>query len=76
MIEDIEEYQTVPGVAILILRILVMLCFLLSLKDTMLHEYNAERLNFFLHFGAAFLVWFIYLPIVAVVALQISVKTN
>jgi hypothetical protein len=31
-----------------------------------------ERLQFFLHFGAASLVWFIYLPLVAIVALQIS----
>ena len=72
VIEDIEEYQTVPGVIILILRIIVMICFLFSLKDTMSHEYNQERLHFFLHFGAASLVWFIYLPLMAVVALQIS----
>ena len=56
VIEDIEEYQTIPGVIILILRIIVMLCFILSLRDTMSHEYNPDRLHFFLHFGAASLV--------------------
>lgn len=72
MVEDIEEYQTVPGVIILILRIVAMITFLVSLRETMLHEHNVERLNFFLHFGAATLVWFIYLPLMAIVALQIS----
>ena len=56
VIEDIEEYQTIPGVIILVLRIIVMTCFLLSLRDTMSHEFNPDRLHFFLHFGAASLV--------------------
>ncbi len=72
MIEDIEEYQTVPGIIILFLRVIVMFCFLASLRDTMLHEHSGERLSFFLHFGAASLVWFIYLPLMAIVALQIN----
>lgn len=38
----------------------------------MLHEFDPDRLTFFLHFGAASLVWFIYLPIVAAIALNIS----
>ena len=63
MIEDIEEYQTIPGVIILVLRVIVMLVFLAALRDTMAHEYTPERIDFFLHFGAASLVWFIYLPV-------------
>lgn len=72
MVDDQEEYQTVPGITILVLRVVVMLVFLVALRDTMSHEYTPERLSFFLHFGAASLVWFIYLPVVAVVALRIS----
>ena len=72
MIEDIEEYQTFPGLLTLLLRVLVMLLFLISLRDTMRGEHAVERLNFFLHFGAASLVWFCYLPLAAAVALQIS----
>ena len=72
MIEDVDEYQTLPGGIILVLRVIVMLCFIASLKETMLHEFNPERLDFLLHFGAASLVWFIYLPVIAMVALQIS----
>jgi len=49
-----------------------MICFVVALRDTMAHEFNSEKLNFFLHFGAASLVWFNYLPLLSVVALQIS----
>jgi hypothetical protein len=49
-----------------------MLWFVYELKDTMNHEHQPHKLNFFLHFGAAALVWFIYLPIVALIALQVS----
>ena len=64
MIEDIEEYQTIPGIIILVLRVVVMIVFLVALRDTMAHEYTPERVEFFLHFGAASLVWFIYLPVI------------
>jgi hypothetical protein len=40
VIEDIEEYQTVPGAIILVLRVVVMLCFLVALRDTMMHEFS------------------------------------
>ena len=72
VIDDVEKYQTIPGGITLCLRILVMICFVFALRETMLHEYNQEKLNFFLHFGAASLVWFNYVPLMAVIALQIS----
>ncbi|CAG7725104.1 unnamed protein product [Allacma fusca] len=72
VIEDIDEYQTWPGWLILILRTIIMMWFVYELKDTMNHEHQPHKLNFFLHFGAAALVWFIYLPIVALIALQVS----
>jgi len=72
VIEDIDEYQTWPGWLILILRTVIMMWFVYELKDTMDHEHQPHKLNFFLHFGAQALVWFIYLPIVALIALQVS----
>ena len=72
MIEDIDEYQTWPGWLTLILRVVIMVWFLLELRHTMTYEHNTQKLNFFLHFGAASLVWFIYLPVVALIALQVS----
>ena len=70
VIEDVEEYQTIPGIIILVLRVIVMLVFLAALRDTMAHEYTPERIDFFLHFGAASLVWFIYLPVFTMFVLQ------
>ena len=61
------------GWLMLILRTVVMAWFLYCLRDTMSFEHQKSKLDFFLHFGAASLVWFIYLPIVALVALQVSV---
>lgn len=49
-----------------------MVWFVFELRNTMLYEHNTQKLNFFLHFGASSLVWFIYLPIVAIIALHIS----
>ncbi len=44
VIEDVEEYQTIPGVIILVLRVVVMLCFLVALRETMMHEFTQVNL--------------------------------
>lgn len=49
-----------------------MLWFLYELRNTMKYEHSTKKLDFLLHFGASSLVWFIYLPVVAIVALQVS----
>lgn len=73
VIDDIDAYQTWPGWLMLILRIGIMAWFLFCLRATMAFEHQKSKLDFFLHFGAASLVWFIYLPIVALIALQVPV---
>jgi len=72
IIEDIDEYQTWPGWFILLFRSAIMIWFLYELRNTMTYEHNTQKLNFLLHFGASSLVWFIYLPIIALIALQVS----
>ncbi|XP_043257204.1 transmembrane protein 145 [Colletes gigas] len=72
IIEDIDEYQTWPGWFILLFRSTIMIWFLCELRNTMTYEHNTQKLNFLLHFGASSLVWFIYLPIIALIALQVS----
>ncbi len=73
MIDDVEEYETTPGVIILVLRVIVMVTFVASLRDTIRLEGDRDdRVGFFLHFGAASLVWFMYLPIAAFAAHRIS----
>lgn len=49
-----------------------MMWFLWELRNTMKYEHSTRKLDFLLHFGASSLVWFIYLPIVAIVASQVS----
>lgn len=53
-------------------RSMIMLWFLYELRNTMKYEHSTRKLDFLLHFGASSLVWFIYLPIVAIVASQVS----
>lgn len=72
IIEDIDEYQTWPGWLIIVFRTLIMVWFLYELRTTMFYEHNIQKLNFLLHFGASSLVWFIYLPILALIALHVS----
>ncbi|XP_037813876.1 integral membrane protein GPR180 [Lucilia sericata] len=72
IISDVDEYQTWPGWIVLILRTTFMLWFLYELRNTMKYEHSTKKLDFLLHLGASSLVWFIYLPIVAIVALQVS----
>ncbi|XP_030375531.1 uncharacterized protein LOC115624824 [Scaptodrosophila lebanonensis] len=72
IVSDIDEYQTWPGWIVLILRTSFMMWFLYELRNTMKYEHSSKKLDFLLHLGASSLVWFIYLPIVAIVALQVS----
>lgn len=72
IISEVDEYQTWPGWIVLICRTSFMMWFLWELRNTMKYEHSTKKLDFLLHFGASSLVWFIYLPIVAIVALQVS----
>lgn len=73
VVSDIDEFQTWPGFLVLISRSGIMLWFLYELRTTMKYEHSTKKLNFLLHFGASSLVWFIYLPIIALVSIKVSV---
>ncbi len=73
VISDIDEFQTWPGFLVLISRSSIMLWFLYELRTTMKYEHSTKKLDFLLHFGASSLVWFIYLPIIAIVSIKVSV---
>lgn len=73
VISDIDEFQTWPGFLVLISRSCIMLWFLIELRTTMKYEHSTKKLDFLLHFGASSLVWFIYLPIIALVSIKVSV---
>jgi len=71
-ISDIDEWQTWPGRLILIFRLAIMIWFLVELRTTFHVESSVKNTQFYLHFGAGFLVWFVYLPIVAFVCAWLS----
>lgn len=71
-IEEVDEYHTVPGWISLGFRIILMIWFLHELRHTMVLEHDSRKLRFYLHFGAGMLVWFVHLPLVAMVAMQID----
>lgn len=73
VVSDIDEFQTWPGFLVLISRSCIMLWFLFELRTTMKYEHSNKKLNFLLHFGASSLVWFIYLPIIALISMKVSV---
>ncbi|KAM7288984.1 integral membrane protein GPR180 [Ixodes scapularis] len=72
VIEEIDEYQTYPGWISLCFRLVVTAWFLTELRSTMIDENDHRKLRFYLHFGAGLLCWFVYLPVVALIALQVS----
>lgn len=72
LISDIDEWQTWPGCLILSFRILIMLWFLWELRETFKFEHGEKKTKFYLHFGAGFLVWFVYLPLVTIVCKELS----
>lgn len=71
-VEEVDEYHTLPGWISLGFRIILMIWFLHELRHTMMLEQDPRKLRFYLHFGAGILVWFVHLPLVVVVALQID----
>ncbi|CAL1527571.1 unnamed protein product [Lymnaea stagnalis] len=71
IISNTDEWQTWPGYATLAFRIIVMFWFLYELRQTF-GQTNRDDMSFVMHFGAFFLVWFSYLPALALVTLQVS----
>ncbi|CAF3672795.1 unnamed protein product [Rotaria sp. Silwood1] len=59
-VTDSNHYQTFANYFSLLFRCFVMLLFVFELKETTQEEKNLEKLQFFHHFGACCMVWFIY----------------
>ena len=72
-IEEVDIFKTGPGYAILGIRITATLWFFLELRKSVQSEEKEERVSFLVHFGAGFLVWFLYLPLLGLLASQISI---
>ena len=71
VISNTPEWQSWPGYAMLAFRLIVMVWFLLQLRHTYGNT-DREDLSFVMHFGAFSLVWFSYLPALALITTQVS----
>ncbi|XP_061172443.1 uncharacterized protein LOC133181832 [Saccostrea echinata] len=73
VISNKDEWQTWPGYLICGFRIIIMIWFIFELRHTFLSSRCPEdRLQFLQQFGAYFLVWFIYLPVLVILNTQFS----
>lgn len=72
IISNIDEWQTWPGYITLGFRLVIMVWFVVELRRIVQHNKHPDRLLFLQQFGAYFLVWFIYLPVLAIISTQFS----
>ncbi|TMS36621.1 hypothetical protein L596_003745 [Steinernema carpocapsae] len=70
--EEIDIFTSWPGYVVLFTRIIQAIWFLSSIRVSINLELNEERAVFLAHFGAASLVWFVYLSALGVIASFIS----
>lgn len=70
---DTEQFNSTPRRLSLVLRIVIMLYFLLELRTTMILEQEQKKLQFYLHFGALSMVWFVHSVVVYVIALRVEI---
>uniref|UniRef100_A0A914VYP3 GPR180/TMEM145 transmembrane domain-containing protein n=1 Tax=Plectus sambesii TaxID=2011161 RepID=A0A914VYP3_9BILA len=71
-IEEVDIFETWPGFGILLLRLVQAVWFLVEIKRSIDGELDEEKAEFLTHFGAGFLVWFVHLPMLGVVASKIE----
>lgn len=71
--KDTETFNSTPRRLSLLLRIVIMLYFLLELRTTMILEQEQKKLQFYLHFGALSMVWFVHSLIVYVISLRVEI---
>lgn len=72
IITNKDEWNSWPGYVLVGVRMVIMIWFIVELRRTFRQSQHPDRLDFFQQFGAYYLVWFIYLPILVLVATQIS----
>ncbi|KAH3854170.1 uncharacterized protein LOC127875469 isoform X2 [Dreissena polymorpha] len=75
LITNVDEWNSWPGYVIVAFRLVVMIWFFFELRATMRHDFPMTllaRLDFYHQFAAYYLVWFIYLPVLVLIANQFS----
>ena len=60
------------GLAVFIVRIIVIIWFFFELRATYQQENNEDKLVFYKVFGFVYCLWFLYLPVAVIIVSQIS----
>lgn len=70
--EPTESYDPSTRKVSLLIRVIIMMYFLLELRKTMILEQEQRKLQFYLHFGALTMVWFVHSFIVYGISLRVN----
>eukprot|EP01104_Vermistella_antarctica_P017944 TRINITY_DN6500_c0_g1_i1.p1 TRINITY_DN6500_c0_g1~~TRINITY_DN6500_c0_g1_i1.p1 ORF type:complete len:416 (+),score=99.10 TRINITY_DN6500_c0_g1_i1:152-1399(+) len=62
-------YQSIPGIIVVVLRLMTFAYFLYELVLTFREEQQTEKRSFYVKFGITYSLWFLSLPIVVAVAM-------
>lgn len=73
VLHDVDVFKSWPGYGMLLVRMGQALWFLTEIRYSIDREPNEEKAVFLAHFGAGFLVWFVYLSGLGIVASFISI---
>jgi len=61
-------YESAAGIVVIIVRGIVMLFFVYTLRDTLKEENHPGKRWFYSRFGIAYTIWFLILPFITIVA--------
>ncbi|KAM3726952.1 Transmembrane protein [Dirofilaria immitis] len=72
VLQDIDIFKSWPGYAMIMIRLVQALWFLIQIRRLINEENDEEKAVFLAHFGAGFLVWFVYILGLGVIASFVS----
>jgi len=65
-------YDSVPGIIVICLRVVTLVWFLWYLWKTYQLETLPEKRKFYIYFGVVYVIWFVALPIIVIIAAALS----
>ncbi|VBB29258.1 unnamed protein product [Acanthocheilonema viteae] len=72
VLQDVDIFKSWPGYAMLMIRMLQTLWFLVQIRRLINEEIDEQKAIFLAHFGAGFLVWFVYILGLGIIASFVS----
>uniref|UniRef100_A0A8R1HPZ3 GpcrRhopsn4 domain-containing protein n=1 Tax=Caenorhabditis japonica TaxID=281687 RepID=A0A8R1HPZ3_CAEJA len=72
VLHDVDIYSAWPGHGMILIRIIYAIWFLIEIRKLIDSEQNRQKAEFLAHLGAGFLVWFVSLPMIGIVASFVS----